>query len=132
MVQETALLAYLVPRLTSRFEDTATDALAFMLNKSAACRGALDLLLQDGHFAPEPLTDFQTQVTYKDGSRPDMVGYDKGGAKRLLVESKFWASLLQGQASGYFSQLENAGPGVLLFVAPATRAETLWAEISRQ
>ena len=132
MVQESTLLAYLVPRLTNRGEDTATDALAFILNKSAACRSALDLLLRDENFDLEPITKFQTQVTYQDGSRPDMVGYDQGGGKRLLVESKFWATLLQGQAIGYFSQLEEAGPGVLLFVAPGTRIETLWAEIRRQ
>jgi len=71
-------------------------------------------------------------VTYEDGSRPDMVGYDRSDSKRLLVESKFWASLLQGQASGYFRQLEEDGPGVLLFIAPDSRIETLWAEIQRQ
>ena len=63
-----------------------------------------------------------------------MVGYDEEGGKRLLVESKFWATLLEGQASGYFGQLEDAGPGVLLFIAlvQATRLETLWGEITRQ
>ena len=132
MVQESTLMAYLVPRLTNRGEDTATDALAFILNKSSGCRDALDLLLRDSSFHLESLTDFETQVTYEDGSRPDMVGYDQEGRKRLLVESKFWASLLQGQASGYFDQLEESGPGVLLFIAPSSRLETLWAEIRRQ
>ena len=61
-----------------------------------------------------------------------MVGYDQGGAKRLLVESKFWATLLEGQASGYFTQLEEAGSGVLLFIAPESRIATLWTEIQRQ
>ena len=61
-----------------------------------------------------------------------MVGYDQRGGKRLLVESKFWATLLEGQASSYFDQLEDAGPGVLLFIAPATRLEILWGEITRQ
>ena len=46
MVAETTLLAYLVPRLTSRGEDTATDALAFVLTQSSACREAMDLLLR--------------------------------------------------------------------------------------
>ncbi len=132
MAEDATLLAYLVPRLTSRGEDTATDALAFILNKSAACRGALDRLLRDGDFNLEPIARVQTQVTYQDGSRPDMVGYDRSGAKRLLVESKFWASLLQGQASGYLGQLEKARPGVLLFIAPDSRIDTLWAEIRRQ
>ena len=42
------LLAYLVPRLTNRVEDTATDALAFIFSKSPACRDALGLLLREG------------------------------------------------------------------------------------
>ena len=132
MAEDITLLAYLVPRLTSRGEDTATDALAFILNKSEACRGALDRLLQSNGFNLEPISAVRTQVTYEDGSRPDIVGYDKGGAKRLLVESKFWASLLQGQASDYFRQLEDSGPGTLLFIAPDSRIDTLWSEIRRQ
>ena len=134
MPQESTLLAYLVPRLTSSVEDTATDALAFILNKSPACRDALGLLLREGEgsYHLDALASFDTQVTYKDGSRPDMVGYDQGGGKRLLVESKFWATLLEGQASSYFDQLEDAGPGALLFIAPATRLEILWGEIARQ
>ncbi len=134
MPPESSLLAYLVPRLTNSVEDTATDALAFILNKSPACRDALGLLLREGEgaFHLDTLASFDTQVTYKDGSRPDMVGYDQGGGRRLLVESKFWATLLEGQASSYFDQLEDAGTGVLLFIAPTTRLEILWGEITRQ
>lgn len=132
MTQEPTLLAHLLPRLTSQVEDAATDALAFILNKSEACRGVLDDLLRDVNFEPEPIKRVETQVTYEDGSRPDMVGYDPSGTKRLVVEAKFWASLLEGQASGYFGQLEEDGPGVLLFIAPDSRIEALWAEIKRQ
>ena len=132
MAEDTTLLAYLVPRLTGRVEDTATDALAFILNKSAPSCAALDLLLQDADFNPEPITRVETQVTYQDGSRPDMVGYGRSDAKRLVVESKFWASLQEGQASGYFRQLEAPGPGMLLLIAPESRMDTLWAEIRRQ
>ena len=132
MAQEPTLLAHLVPRLTNQVEDAATDALAFILNKSEACRGVLDDLLRSRDFEPEPIDRVETQVTYEDGSRPDMIGYDGDDCKRLLVESKFWASLLEGQASGYFGQLEDDGPGVLLFIAPDSRIETLWAEIRRQ
>ena len=53
MAEATTLLAYLVPRLTNRVEDAATDSLAFILNKSAPCRRALDRLLQDGDFSPD-------------------------------------------------------------------------------
>ncbi len=132
MGEDATLLAYLVPKLTSQVENAATDAFAFILNKSAACRSALDQLLRDGEFHPESIVRVQIQVTYQDGSRPDMVGYDRSGAKRLLVEAKFWASFQHGQASGYFGQLEENGPGVLLFIAPDSRIDTLWAEIMRR
>ena len=130
MAKDVSLMAYLVPRLNSGVEDAATDALAFILNKSAPCRSALDRLLGDSDL--QPIATVRTQVTYKDGSRPDMIGYDESGAKRLIVESKFWASLLEGQASGYFGQLEEAGAGVLLFIAPGIRLDTLWAAVRRQ
>ena len=132
MDNESSLLAYLVPRLTSRGEDTATDALAFILNKSEACRGALDSLLSEQGLGLAPITRFETQVKFDDGCRPDMVGYDSERRERLVVESKFWAALLEGQASCYFGHIEESEPGILLFVAPATRIETLWAEITRQ
>lgn len=132
MDNESSLLAYLVPRLTSRGEDTATDALSFILNKSGACRDALDRLLSEQNVALEPIVRLETQVSSNDGSRPDMVGYGREDHKRLLVESKFWASLQEGQADGYFRQLEASGPAVLMFVAPASRIETLWVEIRRQ
>ena len=132
MAEQDTLLAYLVPKLTNQVENAATDALAFILNNSAACRSVLDNVLRDSDFNPEPIVSVQTQVTYQDGSRPDMVGYDQRGVKRLLVEAKFWTSLGQRQASGYFEQLEEARPGVLLFIAPDSRIETLWTEIRRQ
>ena len=132
MNNESTLLAHLVPRLTSRGEDTATDALAFLLNKSEVCRRALDRLLSDQDVAIGPLTRFKTQVTYEDGSRPDMVGYDSESTVRLVIESKFWAALQERQASAYFDKLATTRSGILLFVAPATRVETLWAEVRRQ
>ena len=125
-----SVLAYLVPRLTSGVEDAATEALAFILNRSAPCRGALDGLLREEGFTVEPIVRVETQVTAPDGSRPDMVGYDQGGAKRLLVESKFWAGLQERQANAYLDQAE--APGVLLFIAPEARVETLWPNIRRQ
>ncbi len=136
MHTESSLLAHLVPRLTRNVEDAATDALAFILNKSEECRGALEKLLSDQSgeqgFALGPLTRFRTQVNFEgvEGKlRPDMIGYDRSGAVRLVEESKFGARLLKGQASGFIDQLEEPGPGCLLFIAPGTRITTLWAEI---
>ena len=126
------LLAYLVPKLTKQVENAATDALVFILSRSVACRDALDSLLRDDVFRPESIIYVKSQVTGDDGARPDLVGYDRCRAKRLLVESKFWAGLQEDQATRYLEQLEPIGPGVLMFVAPTTRMESLWAEIRRQ
>ena len=131
MTDRTTLLAYLVPKWTRRVEDMATEALAFILNESPACLGALNELLQDGGFDLEQIRRVRTQVTDEDSSRPDMNGYDRIGGKRLLVEAKFWAALGQKQASGYFDQLDEDSPGVLLFIVPESRRETLRYEIGR-
>ena len=45
MADDDTLLGYLVPRLTSHLEDAATDAVAYVLNKSAEAMGALNDLL---------------------------------------------------------------------------------------
>ena len=47
-----------------------------------------------------------------------MAGYDEKNVKRLLVEAKFWAALLEGQASGYAGQFDEPGPAALLFISP--------------
>ena len=132
MADNETLMAYLVPRLTRQVENAATDALAYILNKSAPARDALNDLLRESDFDIAPVVRVETQVTYEDGSIPDMVGYDNNGAKRLLVEAKFWATLLEGQASGYVEQFDHDGQAVLLLISPEVRTPTLWAEVERQ
>ena len=132
MPNDTSLMAHLVPILNPQVENAATEALAYILNSSTECMQALNDLLQEGGFAIEPIARVGTQVTYEDGSRPDMAGYDKNSVTRLLVEAKFWAALLQGQASWYARLLDQPGPATLLFISPEVRIPTLWAEIERQ
>ena len=131
MADRYTLLGYLVPRITGQLEDAATEAVAYILNSSTEAMGALNDLLQHGGFEIEPITRVRTQVGYDD-SRPDMTGYDKDGVKRLLVESKFGAPLLEGQASDYIQVLDQPGPAILMFISPEARSETLWAAIRRQ
>ena len=132
MSDDATLMAHLIPRITNQVEDAATDALGYILNRSPESREALTDLLREGGFAMPPIARVATQVAYEDGSRPDMAGYDENDVKRLLVESKFWAPLLSGQVSGYLQQFDADGPTALLFIAPESRLETLWAEIERQ
>lgn len=129
MAQKSTLLSHMVARLTSRGEDAATDALAYVLNRSQACLEAFNAILRTGELQTNPIARIRTQVVGRSGSRPDMAGYDAGGAKRLLVEVKFWAGLRGTQVADYLEQLAGVGPAGLLFIAPERRLETLWAEI---
>ena len=131
MSDDATLMAHLIPRITNQVEDAATDALGYILNRSASSREALTDLLREGGFKMPAIARVATQVA-EDGMRPDMAGYDEAGVKRLVVESKFWAPLLVGQASEYIQQFDAKGPTALLFIAPESRLETLWAEVVRQ
>ena len=111
MAEEKSLLAYLVPKLTTSLEDTATEALAFILNKSALCRDALNSLLRDGDFSLAPIALVRTQISYPYGQRPDMVGYDGSRVARLLVESNFGLSSSRTRPSGTSASWMRRGQG---------------------
>lgn len=132
MSDEHSLLAHLVPKLTPQVEDAATDALTYILNRSEYCRGALVDLVSDDQFRLASLSRAKTQVVPSSTARLDLVGYDDDGAVALIIESKFWAPLLDGQASGYIDYLTALGPSLLLFVAPEIRHAALWSKIEAQ
>lgn len=135
MAESQSLLAHLTPWFHRPIEDRGTDALAYILNGSPACRVALDTVLRDDDFAPEPQLKFKTQVQFDGGkSRIDMVGYDKHGSVATVVESKFWAGLQPNQTCRYFEILlhETSGPGVLLVICPQSRNRYLWPEVQDQ
>ena len=132
MPDDHSLLAHMVPRLTRGVEDAATDALAFILNESKPCRSALADMVSAGDRQLPEIVDVKTQVTVSDKARLDLVAYDRSRLKRLIIESKFWAPLLDGQVNGYVKHLASDGPTMLLFVAPEARHETLWVKIERQ
>ncbi len=133
MTEGDSLLAHLLPRYTNRIEDAATDALVYILNKSECARAALNVLVAKTTGASvEHCISFATQVVVSDDrARPDFVGYDGNGEKRVIGESKFWADLGDGQARAYLEQLPSSGPAVLLFVVPDTRIDSLWTDVNR-
>ncbi len=132
MADRTTLTAYLVPRITGQVENAATEALAYILNESESSMQALNDLIREAGSDVGPIARVKTQVTEDDASRPDMTGYDANGVRRLIVEVKFWAPLLEDQASGYARRLGGSEPAMLLFVVPKSRVATLWAEIENQ
>ena len=132
MTENFSLLAHMVPKITPQVENAATEALAYILNRSDSAMQSLNGLLQEDGFPIEPIVRVETQVTYPDGSIPDVVGYDKNNQTRLLVEAKFGAALGQGQAGGYAQLLNQPGRAVLMFLAPDRRIPVLWATIEKQ
>ncbi len=130
MADNDTLLGYLVPRYASVTENAATDALAYIVNRSAACMQSLNELVQTVSAAKmEPVIRVETQVSAPHDSIPDFVGFDDNGDRRVVGESKFGAGLGEGQAGVYLKLLPNTGPAVLLFVVPAMRIDRLWAAV---
>ena len=58
-----------------------------------------------------------------------MVGLDRNNKPAVIIEAKFWAALTENQPNAYLNRLPQKG--VLLFVAPAQRIESLWAELRK-
>ena len=125
-----ALLRHLASRFRGNTEDVATEALWHLLDKSPACREALNDVLQSGVRGLKPVVGVRTQVVDpEDGTRPDLVGFDEGGKERALVEVKFWADLTPKQPDGYLDRLPDDGPTVLMFLVPARRVKEVWSTL---
>lgn len=130
MTTAPSVLAFLATRFATSPENLATEALNFILATSASARRAmLDLCRQLGCVDAVDLA-FSTQATNDDGARPDLVGRTVAGRTPVVVEAKFWAGLTVNQPAAYLRELQEGG--LLLFVAPAARADTLWLELLRR
>ncbi len=121
------LFGHLATRFGSHPENLATEGLHYVLCRSADARRLfLRFLGQAGGSFGGDLA-FETQAA-EDGAIPDLVGKDATGVKVAIVEAKFWAGLTERQPNAYLDQLPTSS-GLLLFVAPGRRFETLWPEL---
>lgn len=132
MTATSSVLAHMAPWLYQPLEDRGTDALAYILNRSASCRAALDGLIYDSDLQIDSISRVETQVIDDPESRPDMIGYTVDKKRRLMVEVKFWAILQPRQAWRYYQKLENSDPGVLLFICPESAIRYYWPEVCAQ
>ena len=131
-VTRRTLLAKLAPKFGPQTENLAVEALGHILSGSEAARNALSELLQAGGAGVGQVAHVRTQDAGEDGARPDLAGSDQDGEDRVLIEAKFWAGLTENQPCGYLKRLKSAPqPSALLFVAPAQRLDSLWAELRR-
>lgn len=124
------ILSHLTRRFAAHPENIATEALAFILRRSAELRASVAGFLKTvGVNIPADLR-FETQSTNEEGSRPDLIGADRDGQPRLIIEAKFWAGLTDAQPVGYLRAL---APGAtLLFLTPSARVDTVWAHLLRR
>lgn len=130
-MQRDSLFGHLASR-SGQPENVATEALNYILNRSSvAQRAFLQYAKQADVELPDTLL-FRTQATGSDMAIPDLVGTDSESRQVLLVEAKFWAGLTDNQPVAYLNRLPSQADGLLLFVAPALRSETLWSELLRR
>ena len=128
-MQTDTLLGHLALSFSEHPENLATRALGFILQRSANAQNAVARLLrQCGVIVPDGLV-YRNQSVGDDDTIPDLVGVDEKGRECVIVEAKFWAGLTENQPCGYLKRLPQESPAALVFVAPARRAEPLWAEL---
>jgi hypothetical protein len=122
------LIGWGMPR---RYEDAATEGLAFLLDRYPPLRERFAGLLRAAQPGLEGELRFTTQESSTDG-RPDMCGR-QGDAVRVFVENKFGAALTDQQPVAYLERLAaEPGPTLLLFIAPEWRRLYLWRELQER
>lgn len=126
-----SMFGHLAQRFVSQREDLATEALAWILNRSDVGAGWLrTAALGLGMGGPEGPLRFVTQhLVPDDTARPDLVGLASDGGCPLIIEVKFWAALTPNQPVTYLDRLPPGG--LLLFVVPEARLPTLWPTLCR-
>ncbi|HEY0134434.1 MAG TPA: PD-(D/E)XK nuclease family protein, partial [Nannocystis sp.] len=114
--------------LSQRYEDTATEGLAFLLRRDPTLRKQFVALLQKAQPGLPDNLRFTTQETF-DGCRIDMCGRTDSGAP-VFIENKFWAALTGNQPVAYLERLARQQvPSLLLFIVPERRRASLWPEL---
>ena len=132
MAEGITLLSHLTGMLTPRIEETATEALGYILRKSAKSREGLDDLVRSGAGQVAPVAEVTTQSYRDDGTRVDLIGRDEYEVERVLIEAKFRAELQPTQPVAYLNRLTGDGPTVLMFVVPEDRIRLLWRDLRQR
>ena len=130
MTDSDTLLNYVAQRNTTGLEDAATNALSFILSRSASAMGTLSNFLGDD-CGPLPIATVSPWETDALGAVPDLACFDGDGTAVALIESKFWAGLTAHQPVTYWQRLPDDRPAVLLFLAPDYRIAqgSLWDDL---
>lgn len=111
-------------------EDIASESLTYILNKSVKAKDSIKKLIKHETGLNISELNYLNQKSGDDLERPDICGIDENGGERLLIESKFWASLTDNQPNSYINRIDENS--VLLFLVPSLRVRTLYEEILRK
>ena len=121
-----SVLAHVVVGGSLQSEPAATQALAYILNRSPDIARAFIGMLREANIEFEP-GHIKAELGHED-SRPDLTIHDADGRVRVFVENKFWAGLTDAQPVSYLRDLPKDPPSALVFVVPEQRATTVWNE----
>ena len=132
MAANETLLSRIARRHTIGREDVATDALAFILERSPAARNAFADFLGAGEPGAAAITEVRTRSTLSSGAAPDLECRGEGDKVLAFMESKFWAELTPAQPVAYWEALPAGAPATLLFLAPPYRVNrsSLWDDLT--
>ena len=112
-------------------ENLASEALAFILSRSATARRAFAGFVSHPDLTIPQDIMFRPQARDEADTIPDIAGTDEEGTERVLIEAKFWAGLTDNQPVEYIKRL-NPDNALLLFLVPEARLPTLWPEVMRR
>ena len=131
-MQNETLFGHLANQFSHQPENLATESLNYLLNRSNNAKKVLIDLFTETKINLPVNINFQTQVFGDDHSIPDLIGTDIDGNNVIIIESKFWAGLTEHQPITYLKRLMPEKDGILVFIAPSLRFDTLWAELLRR
>ncbi len=133
MSTETDLFVQSMSHFPQRAENAAVAALGHILSNSGPAREALADTLREGGTPVDSIAEVRAQATGEESNSPCLVCLDDDGAKRVLIETRFWAEVAPDQPNAYLKRLKEQSrsrPVAVLFVAPAARLESLWGELN--
>jgi len=126
--RQESLFGHLVGRFSAQPENIATEALRYVLMRSAAARRSVhSMARQMGVIIPADLT-YRTQVTSEETGIYDLVGFAEDNSLPIVIEAKFGAALTENQPAQYLQSFDDARPSLLLMLAPQSRLTALWSE----
>jgi len=118
------LLGKFYSRIIGSVEYLASESLLFILNKSKQASNAFEEYISDLTSTNYKDLHYVSQNIGVNKERPDISGFNDENIERIIIETKFWASLTENQPMGYLERIQKKG-GVLVFICPPVRRISL-------